>query len=48
VAHEWERPAELSRLTDALRRTEPRPSRRWSELLVQVRQAQEDGAFVVR
>ncbi|WP_183100881.1 hypothetical protein [Nocardioides pelophilus] len=37
MAPEWRRPEELRRLVDALRCTEPRPSRRWGELLAAVR-----------
>ncbi|MEZ0581352.1 hypothetical protein [Nocardioides sp. MH1] len=29
----WQRPGELSRLLEALRATEPRPSGRWSDLV---------------
>ncbi|WP_281292643.1 hypothetical protein [Nocardioides humilatus] len=36
---EWRRPEELLRLVEALRLTEPRPRRRWSDLLADTRQA---------
>ncbi|WP_182481601.1 hypothetical protein [Nocardioides immobilis] len=36
---EWQRPEELHRLVAALRLTEPRPSRRWRDLLADVRRA---------
>ncbi|WP_183095824.1 hypothetical protein [Nocardioides stalactiti] len=43
MAPEWHRPVELVRLVEALRRTEPRPRRRWSDLLSDVRRAKTDG-----
>jgi hypothetical protein len=46
VAPEWRRPDQLVHLVEALRATEPRPARRWSELVAEVRQARRAEADV--
>jgi len=42
VAPEWRRPIELTRLVEALRATQPRPSHRWSDLVAAARQWRTD------
>jgi len=45
MAPEWQRPEELGRLVEALRFTEDRPTRRWSDLVALARRAREQGAI---